>query len=337
MKQFLVAVAAAVLLVGCGGGGSGSDTTTVQPFLVTARVPGVPFKVLVPGVQVKMDMEGGDTLQLEASQAGMRWSLTTDGNTFTADVNEDSAGWRATINSPKGGQVVLTATSADDPLQQATLTVHVNAQRYTAPAMQAGDTEHWQQTLTERGGMVTTSTLLATVTQVAADGSAHQSWADVSSGAPGALQAMQELDADGNLLATTDVAGVRCSFDPVRALLRFPLYYQSGWTAHWQRTCTDGRHETADAIVAVDDVASITVPQGTHTALRVHAQVALTKSNDPNLAGGSLGQAAYAKEITCWWSTSLRRFIQCTTATSYTGGAPSGYPATVARTLLSRP
>lgn len=333
MKQLFVRaglVAALVIVGGCGGGGGSDTTPVVTPFFVMGHVAGIPFKVPTPGVEVSLSMDSGDTLDVQASQAGMRWTLTTDGNTFTANVDENSASWQGTINSAKGGSVTLTATSLNDPSQQATLTVHVNAQRYAALAPRVGEVQVWQQTTVQHDGSSTSATLQASTVQVNADGSQLAEWRDFSGGTAGALVDTLALDASGNVLQRQVPGAAACTYDPALQLLQFPLYYQKAWTTQWQLSCTDGRHETADAAVAVDDVAPVTVPQGTHDALRVHAQVAITNASDTNLLLRS-----YSQDIACWWSVSMRRFVQCTVHNSYVGGVPGSYADTVTQSLLS--
>jgi len=310
-------------LAGCGGGGSGDGSVTVvTPFVVLADVAGAPLgKMLVPGVAITTTMEGGDTVQLKASPAGVRWVVRSDGNTVAAEVNSDSASWRATIQSPKGGEISIVMQSLADPTQEATLKLLVNPQRYARPSWTAGEASTWRETLTRHDGATVEQTLRHTVTAVTTDGAHTQErrtlaseWVDT-----------QTFDADHNAV-TQQRPGVGCQHTPRRALLDFPLYVGKSWQASWQTQCSDLRRETGEALTVVEDHERITVPAGSYDTLRIKSLIAYRDVLDPALTGGVLGQARYAEERVCWWAFSQRRMVRCDSSFTHLGTAPASYP-----------
>lgn len=332
MKQYLARACLALhlaLLSACGGGSD--PMPVVQPFLVIATVNGLPVPAL--GLKYSVTMESGDSLELKASPAGMEWKVTADGNVIEAQASEDGARWSAVLTSPKGGQIVIQAQSTDDPSQQATITAVVRPQQYARGAARSGEVNTWRESTTRNDGAVEAKTLQDTTTTVGGDGSHSVERRDITGGAPGRLLEMQSLDADANHLSRSIAGGPRCTYAPVRDLLDFPLYYGKSWQPSWQVDCDDGGHERADGMTTVDGYERITVAQGQHDALRLTTHLALTQSNDVQLSGGPLGQAAYAQDIVCWWSVTLQRTVQCTIRTEYAGTQPPGYADTVVQEL----
>lgn len=333
MKPLLARASTALLLAllaACGGGGGGGAELppVVTPFLVITKVNGVPVPAL--GLKYQVTMESGDRIEVSASPEGAAWTVTADGNVIEAEASEDGGHWTATLNSPKGGQLVIEARSSADPSQEATITVLVSPQKYEAKAFVGGETRIWRETDTRNDGSVQVATLRHTTTQVAADGS-HTT--ELRDDTRGTLIETRELDAADNQRARTFPDGSRCTYTPVRALLDYPLYHGKSTTTRWDYQC-GAHHEHADAVSTVEDVQRITVPQGTHDALKLHTHVVFTQSNDGNLSGGTLGQATYAQDIVCWWSLSLRRTVSCTTTHHYTGTEPPSYAAAVVQELL---
>lgn len=328
------ALAFLFVLAGCGGGGSG-DQVEVRPFVVLTNFGSVPM--LVPGVSYRLTMDSGDRLELNASPAGMQWIVTSDGNVVEAEASEDGAHWSARLDSPKGGQVVIQARSSTDPAQEATLTVVVNPQRHARRDAVANELRVWRETQTRRDGSQAVATVRATVTQVQADGRHQVEYRDIST-PPGTPTETRTLDADANRLARSFPDGTVCTYTPVRELLDFPLHYGKSWSSDWQYECqhngTPGYRETAHAATTVDGYESVTVPQGTHQALRLTTRVALTQSNDANLVLGAQGNAAYAQDIVCWWSVSLQRTVKCRVKYEYVGSAPAHYADTFVQELL---
>jgi hypothetical protein len=341
MKQYLARARLALSLAlslafvgGCGGGGGGSDPVpVVQPFLVITTVNGLPVPAL--GVKYSVTMESGDRIEIKASPEGAQWTVSADGNVLQAEASQDGSSFSAVLNSPKGGQVVIKATSGNDPSQQVEITAVVNSQRHTRRDAVPGEVQVWRETNTRNDGGSSVAKMQATTTAVAGDGAHTLEYRDITNGPPGTLTETSGLDADGNRLSRQLSSGDRCSYTPVRELLDYPLYYGKTWPSHWQYSCQLGDRETADAVTTVDGFDSITVGQGTHDALRLTTQVAFTQSNDTHLTGGSLGQAAYGQDIVCWWSVSLKRTVKCTTTYHYVGTAPADHPKTVVQELLS--
>jgi len=292
---------------------------------------GVPM--LAPGFSYRLTMDSGDRLELSASPAGMQWIVTADGNVIEAGADEDGAHWSATLVSPKGGQVEIKARSSNDPSQEATLTVVVNPQRYARADFIAGEQRTWRETNTRNGGSVDVNDTLMVTTM--ADAAGHNT--ELRDAGTQALKETRVLDADDNRLSRSYPNGNSCTYAPSRHLLDYPLYYGKSWTTDWTYACSAGYRETAHAVAAVEDYERITVAQGTHDALRLRTQVAFTKSNDANLDGGALGQAAYSQDIVCWWSVTLKRTVKCTTTYHYVGTEPAAYSKTFAQELLAAP
>ncbi|MED5618702.1 hypothetical protein [Ideonella sp. BN130291] len=319
MKQYLARACLALSLAfigGCGGGGGGSEPTpVVTPFLVITTVNGLPVPAL--GIKYSITMESGDKIEVKASPNGAQWTVTADGNVIQADANQDGSSFSAVLNSPKGGQVVIKAVSSNDPSQEVEITAVVNAQKYERAAAQVGEVRTWTETDTHKDGSIVVVKNEVSTAAVHGDGSYDQSVRDITT-SPGTVTETRLLDSEDNLLERTIANNNRCTYDPVRKLLKFPLYYgKSPWTSQWHYSCQQGFEETVDSITTVADYEPVTVGGTTHDALRLHTHVIVTQSNDPRLPLGSGGQAGYDQSIDCWWSVSLKRNVKCVTTTTY--------------------
>jgi hypothetical protein len=163
MKQYLAraCLALSFVLGGCGGGGGGSDPVpVVTPFLVITTVNGLPVPAL--GIKYSVTMESGDKIEVKASPNGAQWTVTADGNVIQAESSQDGSSFSAVLNSPKGGQVVIKATSSSDPSQEVEITAVVNSQRYTRRDAELNEVRVWKDTNTRNDNSVSVVTTRAT-------------------------------------------------------------------------------------------------------------------------------------------------------------------------------
>lgn len=208
---------------------------------------------------------------------------------------------------------------------QAAVTRQAQAARRPAPEQFTGrlrevdETLVWQQTETTVGDTTAQRTYSDHVTAVNADGS----FAFERFNGTGNVFERYTSDVNGSRLSRDVVSnGNRCSFNPGRNYVNFPLYVGKVWLSNWTQSCTLGYQETVNQLTAVTGRETISIAAGSHDALRLNYVTLITKSNDANLQNGSTGEAAYLQEATCWWATDVKRIVKCSYKNTFFGSTP---------------
>lgn len=226
-----------------------------------------------------------------------------------------------------GGNTDSTSSDATTHTEtaQAAVTRQAQAARRPAPEQFTGrlrevdETLVWQQTETTVGDTTAQRTYSDHVTAVNADGS----FAFERFNGAGNVFERYTSDANGSRLSRDVVSnGNRCSFNPGRNYVTFPLYVGKVWLSNWTQSCALGYQETVNQLTAVTGRETITIAAGTHDALRLNYVTLITKSNDVNLQNGSTGEASYLQEATCWWATDVKRIVKCSYKNTFFGSTP---------------
>lgn len=327
-----------LLLAGCGGGGGGGDDDAPSGFTLTGNASGTPITgqngetsiTVTESKAIVLSMDSGKELVISSTEP-VTWAIAPN-STVTATPVKDTTdtSWDQTLNSPQGGQLVLTITSKDNPAAVATATITVAPQQFGAVAPVTGQTSNWANSDVYVGAATQDTTYSRLITSVAADGSdtvdqlnANAVVTDHFANAPGGNRLSRTYAANNNL----------CTYAPVREYTSFPLYLGKSWTPAWQYSCAAGYHETATGTAVAEAWESVTVPAGTFDAVRVRIQVQLSNSNDTNLLNGNTGQASYSLAILNWYAPSKGTVVKSQTTYTYNGPAPASYLAVETQSL----
>jgi hypothetical protein len=341
MKNMIRVAAIGILglvLAGCGGGGGGGDDDAPSGFTLSGNVSGTPITgqdgetsiTVTDSKAIVLSMASGKELVISSTEP-VSWTIAPNSTVTATPVKATTdTSWDQTLNSPQGGQLVLTITSKDNPAAVATATITVAPQQFAAVAPVTGHTTNWTENDVYNNGTKQDTTYSRLVTSVAADGSDTVD----SLNAQAVVTDHYANDASGNRLSRTYAANNNlCTYTPSREYLSFPLVVGKTWNPAWQYSCAAGYKETATATATAEAWESVTVPAGTFDALRVRIDTTLTNSNDTALLNGNTGQATYSIAVLAWYAPSQGTFVKYQSTYTYNGPAPGSYLATQVQSL----
>ncbi len=222
-------------------------------------------------------------------------------------------------DTPAQDATAQTETAQASVTRQAQAARRPTPEQFTGRLREVDETLVWQQTETTVGNTNAARTYSDHVTAVNADGS----FAFERFNGAGSVFERYTSDTHGSRLSRDVVAnGNRCSFNPGRNFVSFPLYVGKVWLSNWTQACTLGYQETVNQLTAVTGRETIAIAAGSYDALRLNYVTLISKSNDANLQNGSTGEAAYLQEATCWWATDVKRIVKCSYKNTYFGTPP---------------
>ncbi|HEV8692345.1 MAG TPA: hypothetical protein VGQ91_18715 [Ideonella sp.] len=313
--RVLGAAAALVLfsaLSACGGGGGGGNDN--PPLEVSVSVDGVAdaSNPLTPGESTTIDVPSGANLVF-GSQGETRWKPTATSSSF--DVNSFTFTSKSlTVSSNAGGTLVIVFSNKTDESQQATLTIHVAPKEFQAVARVDGEIEGWSSSSVEADGSASQYEFLRRTVLLDAGG-----YGTENSSTPGVYSWQRLLyDAQDRYLGYVNTQdGTECLYDNPLVYVNYPLQVGKTWSGDATRNCNGSpltyiQHYTR----SVPAYERVTVPQGSHDALRIEGEAHTTvTSNDPIYSGYS-----YTWKSTCWWAVDLGRNVKCEHAYEFDDG-----------------
>ncbi|MBC7957253.1 MAG: hypothetical protein H7Y33_15440 [Cytophagales bacterium] len=230
-----------------------------------------------------------------------------------------ACGGNSSTDNPTPDATAQTETAQDAVRMQAQAARRPAPEQFTGRLREVDETLVWQQTEMTVGNTTAQRTYSDHVTAVNADGS----FAFERFNGAGSVFERYTSDTNGSRLSRDVVAnGNRCSFNPGRNFVSFPLYVGKVWLSNWTQACTLGYQETVNQLTAVTGRETIAIAAGSYDALRLNYVTLITKSNDANLQNGSTGEASYLQEATCWWATDIKRIVKCSYKNTYFGSTP---------------
>lgn len=306
----------ALMLVGltaCGGGGGGGSEAPA--FGVNVSVDGVADAAspLTVGEASTISVPSGATLGF-ASEGETRWAPTATASSYA--VNSFSFTSKSmTVTSMAGGSLVVVFTNKANASEKATLTVNVAPQEFGHVARTEGEVETWAEKSVDvdgtpyEGGYLFRTTLL--------EGGGYG--VDVGNVDTGEYYTRSLYDAQDRYLGyVVPTTGNGCTYDDPIVQVSYPLHVGKTWSGSGHRDCPAKPSANFDQSYArsVEAFESITVPEGSHDALRIRSEV--TYSNfgyDP--------EVTYTVTSTCWWAVDLGRNVKCDYVYHYTDGQSS--------------
>lgn len=297
-------------LSACGGGG-GEDE---PDFAVTATVQGdtAPGTTLAAGQSATLSVPSGATLVF-ASEGDTRWTPTPSDTSFTVN-NFSYTSKSMTVTSNAGGRLVVVFTDRGDSTKSATLSVNVAPKEFHQVGRVDGEVEAWTTSFKSGEGTSENKFLRRTVL-LGTDGYGLD-FGDPDTGYYGQRSL---YDTQDRYLGFTLPEGLlSCTYDTPVVQVSYPLHVGKTWSGSGTRHCLPEREVLAQEYVrTVEAYERITVPQGTHDALRIKSNLryAVTFPTTPDVEPFS-----YTVEATCWWAVDLGRNVKCAYERRYDDG-----------------
>jgi hypothetical protein len=299
-------MAAAMALAACGGG-SGDDKPALD---VTVQVDGVADSAgpLSAGETSTIEVASGATLVFD-SPGETRWEPTTTDSTFA--VNSFSFTSKSmTVSSNAGGTLVVVFTNKADASEKATLNVTVAPKEFQHVDRVDGELEGWVQTTTDAAGVVTRQDVYNRTLLMGEGNYGVESGLtpDFESGNRALYDAQ-----DRNLGYVNAVTGIECRYDTPITVVSYPLHVGASWSGDGKRVCglTTNQHYAR----SVEAYERVVVPQGSHDALRIQAEVTYRYSQE------GLPDSGFTVNSTCWWAIDLGRNVKCDYVYHYDNGS----------------
>ena len=320
--RVLGAAAALVLfsaLSACGGGDGREDN---PPLEVSVSVDGVTdADTLTPGESAAISVPSGATLVF-SSEGQTRWAPVATESSF--QVNSFSFTSKSlTVTSNGGGSLVVLFKDKADETKTATLTVTVAPKEFERAARADGEVETWSTVSVDvEGNTYHGGGLYRTVLT---DNGAYE--VHVGNSETGLYSQRQRYDAQDRYLGFAALgADVNCTYDQPVVQVGYPMHVGKTWSGEAHRDCGDMTYLSFDQsyVRTVEAFERISVPEGSHEALRIRAEVTYTNiGGDPN--------DGYTSTNTCWWAVDLGRNIKCEYVSHYTDGKTSSQTTTLAK------
>lgn len=307
-------VAAAALslgLAGCGGGG-GDDAPV---FGVNVSVDGVADTAnpLTAGESSEIDVPSGATLTF-ASEGETRWDPVATGSSYLVNGFSYTAK-SMTVTSMAGGSLVVVFANKANDNEKATLTVHVAPQEFQHVARAEGEVETWAESTVRTDGTSFESGFLYRTVLLGDAGYG----VDVGDPDSGVYYTRSLYDAQDRYLGyVVPDTGYGCAYDNPVVQVSYPLQVGKTWTGSAHRDCPSKPSSNFDLSYAraVEAYERITVPEGSHDALRIRSELSYSNLGyDP--------EGGYTVTTTCWWAVDLGRNVKCEYIIHYADGLSS--------------